>query len=119
MKTKTNKTILVASSSLLAAGMAKGGVVYHYVNQSLTPGASYQFDLNGDTANDFTVFFDNSNSVKPCVLGANSSNNAYPGTFPNPIPMVFNEENMNPGYPANPQSNDNNGVPVIPVGTTV
>ncbi|HWD91576.1 MAG TPA: LamG-like jellyroll fold domain-containing protein [Verrucomicrobiae bacterium] len=119
MRTKTNKTILVASSSILAAGMAKGAVTYHYVNQSLDPTANYQFDLNDDGTNDFKVFFDNNNSVKPCVVGSNSSNNAYPGTFPNPIPMVFNEENMNPGYPANPASNDYNGVPVVPIGTTV
>jgi hypothetical protein len=83
----------------------------------VSPSSSgYQFDLNGDGSDDFNVFFDNNNSAKPCVLGANSSNNSYPGTFPNPTAFVFNELNMNPGSPAN---NDNNGIPIIPGGTTI
>ena len=102
---------------MLAAGMAQGAVIITPVNQTFgTSSSGYQFDLNGDGINDFTVFFDNSNASKPCVLGANSSSGSYPGTFPNPTPFVFNELNMNPVASA---SNDNNGVPVISGGTTI
>lgn len=108
---------------MLAAGMSHGAIIYNYVNQSYDPSSSgYNLDLNGDGTNDYRVFFDANNASKPCVLGANSSSSSqpeYPGVFPNPTPYVLNELNMNPGYPANPENNDYNGVPVIPTGTTV
>jgi hypothetical protein len=115
---KTKKTILIASSSMLAAGMAaRANIITTPVNQTVDASSSgVQFDLNGDGINDFTVLFDGNNSVKPCVLGANSSSGSYPGSFPNPIPLVFNELNMNPGDPA---TNDTNGVAVIPIGTPI
>jgi len=118
---KTKKTILLASSSMLAAGMAQGAVVYNPVNQSFNASSSgYNLDLNGDGSTDYRVFFDANNASKPCVLGTyTGSGSSYPGSFPNPTPYVFNELNMNPGYPANPGSNDNNGVPVITDGTTI
>lgn len=116
---RINKSIFLGSSSLLAAGMAHGAVIINPVNQSTTPsGSGIAIDLNGDGVNDFTVLFDGNSANKPCVVGANSSS-GYPGTFPNPTPRVFDELNMNPGYPANPGNNDNNGVPVIPGGTTI
>lgn len=114
---KSKKTILVASGSMLAVGMAQGAVVINNVNQTVdTTSSGYNFDLNSDGNNDFNVLFDNNNSVKPCVVGAYSSSGSYPGSFPNPTPFVFNELNMNPG---DPSTNDNNGVPVIPAGTTI
>jgi hypothetical protein len=98
--------------------MAQGAIVYHYVNQSYDPSSSgYNLDLNGDGANDFRVFFDANNASKPCVLGAfTGSGSSYPGLFPNPTGYVFNELNMNP---VSPNNNENNGVPVIPYGTTI
>lgn len=100
---------------MLAAGMAQGAITTTTVNQTVNASSSgYQFDLNGDGIDDFTVFFDGNNSIKPCVLGVNTSTGAYPGIFPNPIPTVFNELNMNPGDPSN---NDTNGVAVMPIGT--
>ncbi len=112
---KTNKAILVASGTMLATGMARGAITVTTVNQTVDASSSgYQFDLNGDGINDFTVLFDANNSVKPCVVGANSSAGSYPGSFPNPIPTVFNELNMNPVPPA---SNDDNGVAVVNIGT--
>ncbi|MGA2246953.1 MAG: LamG-like jellyroll fold domain-containing protein [Verrucomicrobiota bacterium] len=118
---KTNKTILIASSSLLAAGMAQGAIRYVLVDQTVDPSsAGYWFDLNGDGTNDYEAFFDGSNvSNKPCIVGTNSVSGSYPGTFPNPTPYVLNELDTNPGYPANPGSNDSNGVPVIPTNTII
>jgi hypothetical protein len=118
---KKSKTILVASSSMLAAGMAhgqtiNGTIVTTTINQTVNASSSgVQFDLNDDGTPDYTVLFDGNNSVKPCVVGANSST-GYPGSFPNPIPLVFNELNMNPG---NPTNNDDNGVAVMPIGTLI
>ncbi len=117
---KTNKTILVASGSMLAAGVAQGAIVYHYVNQGFPPSSDgYHLDLNGDGTNDYRIFFDANNASKPCVLGSRTGPEIYPGTFPNPTPYVLNELDMNPGYPANPENNDNQGVPVIPADTTI
>src|ERR1039457_3084298 len=117
---KTNKTIFVASSSMLAAGMAQGAIVYHYVNQPYNPASSgYNLDLNGDGTNDYRVFFDANNASKPCVLGSRTGPELYPGSFPNPTPYVLNELDMNPGYPASPENNANQGVPVIPADTTI
>ncbi len=115
---KTNKTILVASGSILAAGMAQGAVIINPVNQILGTGDNgYNLDLNSDGASDFRIFFDANNASKPCVLGTyTGSGSSYPGTFPNPTGYVFNELNMNP---VSPDSNENNGVPVIPGGTTI
>ncbi len=106
---------------MLAAGMAQGGIVYHYVGQSYDPASSgYNLDLNGDGTNDYRVFFDANNASKPCVLGTyTGSGSSYPGSFPNPTPYVLNELDMNPGYPANPGSNDNQGIPVMPFGTII
>lgn len=109
---------------MLAAGMAEGSSIrYVYVNQPVVPSSSgYQFDLNGDGTNDYTVLFDGNSNTKPCVVGANSSSGSapeYPGVFPNPTPYVLNELDMNPGYPANPGNNDNNGVPVIATETII
>jgi hypothetical protein len=116
---KINKTVLIASSSMLAAGMAQGAIRYVYVNQPVVPSSSgYSFDLNGDETNDYNVLFDSNNTIKPCVVGANSSS-GYPGVFPNPTPYVLNELDMNPGYPANAANNDSNGVPVIPTNTMI
>jgi hypothetical protein len=114
--TMKTKTILVASSSMLAAGMAHGTIITSTFNVTVdTSSSGFQFDLDGDGITDFNVLFDGNNSVKPCVVGVNSSN-GYPGSFPNPEPMVFNELNMNPVAPA---SNDNNGIPVMPIGTLI
>lgn len=117
---KTNRSIFLASSSLLAAGVAHGAILYKYVNQSIGPSsAGYPFDLNQDGVNDYNVLFDGNANAKPCVLGTNSVSGTYPGTFPNPTPYVLNELDTNPGYPANPGSNDSNGVPVIPTNTVI
>ncbi|HTI97401.1 MAG TPA: PEP-CTERM sorting domain-containing protein [Dongiaceae bacterium] len=114
---KANKTLLAASSSVLAAGMAHGAVVTHFLNHTVNTGdAGYNFDLNSDSTDDYKAFFDNNNAAKPCILGASTTSGSYPGTFPNPTPFVFNELNMNAVAPA---SNDNNGVPVIPAGTAI
>ncbi len=103
---KTNKTVLVASSSMLAVGMAQGAVTYNSVNQVLSTGDSgYTFDLNSDGVQDFKVFFDANNASKPCVLGTDSS------SFP--TPYVLNELVMTP------DNSNNNGVPVIPFGTPI
>jgi len=103
---KTKKTILVASSSMLAAGMAQGAITYTQVNQQIGTGDSgFYFDLNGDSSQDFRVFFDANNASKPCVLGTQGAIN--------PTPYVLNELIMNPS------NTDNNGIPVIPFGTTL
>jgi hypothetical protein len=118
---KTKQTILIASSSMLAAGMAHGAIHYYYVNQAYNPSSSgYNLDLNDDGTNDYRIFFDANNANKPCVQGTyTGSGSSYPGSFPNPTPYVLNELDTNPGYPANPGSNDSNGVPVTPIGTTI
>ena len=73
---KNNKTILIASSSMLAAGMAQGQILYNYVNQTVgVSDSGYTFDL--DEANPgFEVFFDGPNNAsKPCVLGTQGASN--------------------------------------------
>jgi hypothetical protein len=75
---KTNKKILIASGSMLAAGMAHGQITYTPVNQ--TEGVSdsgYTFDLDGVNPG-FEVFFDGSNASKPCVLGTVGAANPTP-----------------------------------------
>ncbi len=71
MKTKP---LVLASGSILAAGMAQGAIIYSGpVNQSLSPSApvwpNYTFDLNQDGTNDFNVSFDGNtpNAEKPYV----------------------------------------------------
>lgn len=91
---------------MLAAGMARGAITYNYVNQVQNTGDSgYNFDLDSDGITDFKVFFDANNATKPCVLGT--------GSLSSPTPFVLNELNMTP------DNTDNNGVPVIPFGTTI
>jgi len=118
---KKNKTILIASSSMMAAGVAHGAIVYTYVNQSYDPASSgYNLDLDGNGTADYKIFFDANNSTKPCVLGTfTGSGSSYPGSFPNPTPYVLNELDMNAGYPANPNNNENNGLPVMTFGTPI
>src|ERR1700743_6346 len=102
---KTNKKILIASGSMLAAGMAHGQITYTPVNQ--TEGVSdsgYTFDLDGVNPG-FEVFFDGSNASKPCVLGTVGA--------ANPTPDVLNELLMTPA------NTDNTGVPVMPFGTPI
>lgn len=101
---KTKKTILVASSSMLAAGMAQGAIVYHSVNQSVTTGDPIKIDLNLDGTDDFQVFFDafQYGSAKPCIQEISKTSN--------PSAWVFNQMVM---------GNNNNGLPVIPFGTTI
>ena len=100
---KTNKTILAASGSILAAGVAQGSVIINYINQSVGVNSSgYQFDLNNDAIDDFTVLFDGNNSAKPCVLGTTGASSF--------TPFVFNEINM---------ATNGNGTAVIPAGTTI
>lgn len=103
---KANKTLLAAASSVLAASMAHGAIVYQSVNQTVaTSDSGYDFDLNTDGTTDFKVFFDANNATKPCVLGTDVTSV--------PTPYVLNELVMTPDNP------DNNGVPVIPFGTTI
>lgn len=95
---------------MLAAGAAQGAIIYSgSVGQStVDDGSPIYFDLNPNDgySQEYEVFFDGSNSTsKPCVLG----NQTQTG----PTPYVFNELDM---YAA---GNDSNGVPVIPLGTTI
>ena len=61
------RTLLVLSSSTLAAGMAHGAIVYTYYNTTVIPGIDYNFDLNQDGYADYTLEWDNSNALKPYI----------------------------------------------------
>lgn len=67
-----NKTTLaVTSTSLLAAGMAQGGIVYTNANVQLIADQNqpymYPFDMDGTNGMDFIAGFDNHNGDKPFI----------------------------------------------------
>ncbi|HWD94330.1 MAG TPA: LamG-like jellyroll fold domain-containing protein [Verrucomicrobiae bacterium] len=71
--------LAAASTSLLAAGMAHGSIVYSGpINTDLSGSSAYMVDLDGDFTIDYTVRFDGAsgnNQLKPFV-DARSSGNA-------------------------------------------
>ncbi|MGC3958071.1 MAG: hypothetical protein QM813_09075 [Verrucomicrobiota bacterium] len=65
------RTLAVTSTSVLAASMAQGAVVYTGVNVQLIPDQnqvySYPFDLDGNSSIDFVAAFHNHNQNKPYI----------------------------------------------------
>lgn len=72
------QTLAAASTSLLAAGMAHGSIVYSGpINTDLSGSSAYMVDLNGDFTFDYTVRFDGAsgnNQLKPFVDARSSGN---------------------------------------------
>lgn len=65
------QTLAVTSTSLLAAGMAQGAIVYTNANTQLVADQNqvymYPFDLDGTNGVDFIAGFDNHNGDKPFI----------------------------------------------------
>jgi hypothetical protein len=77
----SKQSLAVASTSMLAAGMAHGAIVYSgSISNVISPGASYPVDLNQDGTLDYTAHFDgngSANQLKPFIdSGPGDSANA-------------------------------------------
>ncbi len=75
------QTFAVASTSVLAAGMAQGAIVYSGpISYAITGNDSYPVDLNQDSNMDYIVHFDGANGdnqLKPFVDSRNTNPNAW------------------------------------------
>ena len=77
---KPNKTLLLTSTSALAAGLAHGDITYSgIISTQLTGSASFSLDLNQDATADYTIRFDGLNTPnnnKPFVDSRTTNPNA-------------------------------------------
>lgn len=101
------QTLAAASTSLLAAGMAHGSIVYSGpINANLSGSSAYQVDIDGDFNIDYTVRFDGAsgnNQLKPFVDARSSSNpNAWILSKANGgAPLTLFGTNIDSNYAAN------------------
>lgn len=103
-----NKTTLAAAStSLLAAGMAHGSILYSGpINTELSGSSAYQVDLDQDFTFDYTVRFDGAsgnNQLKPFIDARSAGNaNAWVLSKPNGgAPLTLFGTNIDSTYAGN------------------
>ncbi len=93
------QTLAIASSSVLAAGMAHGDVVYSGLqNYHLAGNQAYFLDLTGIAVIDYKIGFDNANQQKPFIDARSTASQ-------NPNAWVL--------------SRTNTGCPITPFGTNI
>jgi len=73
----TRKTVALLSTSALAAGAARGAILYTPLNLTITGDTALTLDLNQDGAPDFQMQFDANGAAKPVIISTNSPNACF------------------------------------------